>query len=194
MTPEEKIGPRLRDLRKSRGVTLEKLAEQSGLTKGYLSKIETGKKLPPIATLSRISAVLGSDIAYFFQNNEAWDSVDGRVSLVRAGQRRQAIRGGSSFGYDYESVAHKMQNKAMEPFVFTFPEQVDGDAYFNHDGEELVFILSGTVEFELAGKTLVLAPGDCLYFDSSQPHRGRSIGGDAKALVVIYQPQDDGVA
>ncbi len=96
MAPEEQVGPRLRALRKALGVTLEVLAERSGHTKGYLSKIETGKKLPPIATLSRISDALGSDIAYFFQREPAWDAFDGRVSLVRAGERRQAIRGGST--------------------------------------------------------------------------------------------------
>ena len=62
MTPEQQIGPRLRSLRTDRGVTLEALAARSGLTKGYLSKIETGKKLPPIATLSRISGALDADM------------------------------------------------------------------------------------------------------------------------------------
>lgn len=191
MTPEEQVGPRLRQLRKARGVTLEQLAERTGLTKGYLSKIETGKKLPPIATLSRISGALGSDIAYFFRQETAWDAFDGRVSLVRAGERRQAIRGGTSFGYDYQSIAHGLPNKAMEPFVFTFPEKIEGETHFEHDGEELIFILSGSVAFELAGQSITLGPGDSLYFDSSLPHRGRSIGGDAKALVVIVHPDNE---
>lgn len=194
MAPEEQIGPRLRGLRKSRGATLEALAARTGLTKGYLSKIENGKKLPPIATLSRISGALDADIAYFFQRDEASEGFDGRVSIVRAGERRQAIRGGSSFGYDYESVAHKMQNKAMEPFVFTFPARIEGDVFFEHEGEEMLFILNGSVEFAIANKTLVLVPGDCIYFDSSLPHRGRSLEGEAKALVVIYRPHDEAAA
>ena len=190
MAPEEQVGPRLRTLRKSLGVTLELLAERTGLTKGYLSKIETGKKLPPIATLSRISDALGSDMAYFFQRETGWDDFGGRVSLVRAGARRQAIRGGTSFGYDYESIAHGLPDKAMEPFVFTFPAKIEGETFFEHEGEELIFVLSGTVAFELAGRTLTLAPGDSLYFDSALPHRGHSTNGEAKALVVIVRPQE----
>jgi len=189
MTPEQQIGPRLRALRTDRGVTLDVLAARSGLTKGYLSKIETGKKLPPIATLSRISGALDADIAHFFQKEDSGGDVDDRVSLVRAGQRRPAVRGGTSFGYDYASLTRGFAGKAMEPFVFTFPARLEADCFFEHPGEEMLFILSGSVEFMLGGRTLMLAAGDCLYFDSSLPHRGRSIGAEAKALVVIHRPE-----
>lgn len=189
MRPEDKIGSRLRDLRKARGMTLETLAERAGVTKGYLSKIENGKQLPPIATLSRISVVLDTDIATFFQNNDAAEDFGDRVSLVRAGERRQTVRGGSAFGYDYQSIAHGMADKSLDAFVFTFPERVEEQTDFEHEGEEMVFILSGSVKFEIAGKSLILAPGDCLYFDASLAHRGRSLNGEASALVVIYQPK-----
>ena len=192
MLPEGQIGTRVREVRKSRGVTLDTLAEDTGLTKGYLSKIENGRKLPPIATLSRISTALECDMTFFFEAEPTADALNGRVSVVRAAERKQVIRGGSSFGYDYESVAHKKPNKAMEPFVFTFPSQVQGDTYFEHDGEEMIFILSGSVEFEIADKRFLLSSGDCIYFESSLRHRGQSIGGEAKALVVIYHSTNDG--
>ncbi len=186
---EQQIGPRLRRIRKHCGFTLEELAEKTDLTKGYLSKIETGKKVPPIATLSRISHAVECEIAYFFQDREDGDRIEDRVSVVRSGERRQVVRGGSSFGYDYRSLAHRYHDKAMDPFVFTFPADIQGATYFEHDGEELVFILDGTVEFEIADKMLRLETGDSVYFDSSLPHRGRSIGdGNAQALVVIYSP------
>ena len=172
-------------MRKGRGVTLDVLSEITGLTKGYLSKIETGKKLPPIATLSRIANGLNCEMAYFFQQADD-DGVAEYISLVRASERQQVIRGGSSFGYDYESVAHSFPGKAMEPFVFTFPADIKGDTFFEHDGEELVFILKGSVAFEVAGRVMMLSAGDSVYFDSSLPHRGRSVQGNAQALVVIY--------
>jgi len=55
----QKIGQRLRRIRNRGGITLEELAKMADLTKGYLSKIETGKKVPPIATLARISNAIG---------------------------------------------------------------------------------------------------------------------------------------
>lgn len=186
MDMEQQIGPRLRRIRKRCGLTLEALAKQTDLTKGYLSKIETGKKVPPIATLSRLSEAVGCEIAYFFQDREDVGRVEDRVAVVRAEERRQVVRGGSSFGYDYRSLAHGFYDKSMNPFVFTFPADVQGDVFFEHDGEELIFVLDGAVEFEIAGKVLRLETGDSVYFDSSLPHRGRSIGDrNAQALVVI---------
>lgn len=187
MNFDVQIGPRLREMRKRQSFTLEALAEKTDLTKGYLSKIENGKKVPPIATLSRISMAMNCDISFFFQGDGVSNGLDDRVSIVRSDERQQVIRGGSSFGYDYESVAHKKQHKAMEPFVFTFPADIKEGPFFEHDGEEFLFILSGTVEVEFADNTVILDPGDTVYFDSSVPHRGKSVNGKATALVVIYR-------
>lgn len=190
MLVEELIGPRLRQLRKRRGVTLEALAARTGLTKGYLSKIETAKMVPPIATLSRIAQAIGCEMAYFFQSQPGADPFDARVSVVRSGEQRPVVRGGTSFGYDYRNIAHTLRSKAMDTFIFTFPAELRGDTFFEHQGEELVFVLSGTVVFEIAGRELVLETGDSVYFDSSLPHRGRSKGAQAQALVVIHRQPD----
>ncbi len=189
-TLENLIGRRLNELRKIRGVTLDRLAEDTGFTKGYLSKIENAKKLPPIETLSKIAAALNTEISYFFQKNDDVETDDDSFSIVRAQERQKVIRGGSSFGYDYESIAYKKAKKSIEPFIFTFPENLDSDTYFSHEGEEMIFILSGTVQFEVAGKSAILSAGDCVYFDSIVKHRGRALGGEATALVVIYQPEN----
>jgi len=185
---ENLIGRRLKDLRKIRGITLDSLADMTGFTKGYLSKIENAKKVPPIETLSKISAALNTEISYFFQNDEELQTHDDAYSIVRAQERKRVVRGGSSFGYDYESIAYKKVNKAIEPFIFTFPENLNTDKYFSHEGEEMLFILSGTVEFDIEGKIVILSPGDCVYMDSVIRHRGRALAGEATALVAIYQP------
>jgi transcriptional regulator with XRE-family HTH domain len=182
----EVLGNRVRQTRIARAITLEQLANLTGFTTSYLSKIENRRKVPPIATLARIASALEVDIAYFFEGERAVS--DESVSVVRASQRQPVIRGGTSFGYDYEGLAHTKRNKHMEPFIFTFPKSISRDVSFEHEGEEFVFVLSGRVEFEAGNRTWVLAAGDSLYMDSSIPHRGRSVGGEAKALVIIFQP------
>lgn len=180
------LGRRLRDLRKSRGKTLDTLATEIGFTKGYLSKLETGRSVPPIATLSRVARALGSDLATLLAGTDGGEAgVRGAVSVVRAHERHQVVRGGTSFGYDYQALAHNASDKLMEPFIFTFPPQILKEVFFEHEGEEMIFVLSGTVEFEVGGVTHELTPGDCVYFDASLRHRGRGKFGEAKALVVI---------
>lgn len=188
---ERAIGARLTALRSARGLTQEQLAGAAGVTKGYVSKIENGRVVPPIGTLLRIARALGSDVAEFLKPVD--DDTEDAVSVVRAGERVNVVRGASAFGYDYVSLAHGKRRKMMEPFIFTFPtEDVDG-MRFEHEGEEFMHVLSGTVEWEMViggeKRTWRLNAGDSIYFESRTPHRGRALDGEAQALIVIYTPK-----
>jgi len=181
------IGTRIAERRLELGITLERLAVATGFSKGYLSKIENSRKVPPIGSLSRIAAALRTDITELLHTPAA--TLDGGLSVVRAGERRPVVRGGTAFGYDYVSLADNRRDKKMEPFLFTFPSQIDKYVFFEHDGEEFMFVLSGRVEWQAGSRKLVLEPGDSIYFDARLPHRGRSLEGEATALVVTYSPK-----
>ncbi len=185
---ERLIGGRIRQARLALGMTLEQLAGGTGFTKSYLSKIENSEKVPPIGSLARIAQALGTEMLSFLES-PGGNVDDNRVSVVRVNERHRVLRGGSAFGYDYQSLAHKRRHKHMEPFVFTFPSKTSKPVFFEHVGEEFIFILSGRVEFEAAGTKWILESGDSVYFDSSFPHKGKSLAGDAKALVIIYAPE-----
>ena len=180
------LGAHLKVLRAARGMTLDSLATATGLTKSYLSKIQNSHKLPPIATLSRIAQALGTGIGSFF--GDILEAREG-ASVVRRGERLAVVRGGTAFGYDYVSLAHRRLSKSMDPFVFTFPSKIDRHVFFDHGGEEFVFILSGTVVFQVGDQRWTLEEGDTIYFDAAIPHRGWSVGPDAKALVVVHAPE-----
>jgi transcriptional regulator with XRE-family HTH domain len=184
------LGQRIAVLRAAVGFTQDRLAGDTGFTKGYVSKIENSKVIPPIGTLVKIAQVLHTDLADLFENASP-DSSNDAISIVRSKEREAVVRGGSSFGYDYLALAHKRHHKMMEPFIMVFPSKVDKDIRFEHAGEEFMFILSGKVEFEAnldgRNKTWILSPGDSAYFDSEIPHRGRSLRGESRALVVIYR-------
>jgi transcriptional regulator with XRE-family HTH domain len=184
---EKLIGTRIAERRAGLGITLERLAAMTGFSKGYLSKIENSRKVPPIGSLSRIAAALRTDITELLHTPVA--ALDGGLSVVRAGERRPIVRGGTAFGYDYVSLADNRRDKKMEPFLFTFPSQIDKYVFFEHDGEEFMFVLSGRVEWQAGSRKLVLEPGDSIYFDARLPHRGRSLEGEATALVVTYSPR-----
>jgi transcriptional regulator with XRE-family HTH domain len=188
------LGRRIRQLRKMQDRTLDSLAQEIGLTKGYLSKVETGRQTPPLGTLSKLARALGTDLAGLVEQGtvEPVEAGFEGVSVVRADERRNVVRGASSFGYDYQSLVQNAGGKHMTPFLFTFPSQILKEVFFEHGGEEMIFVLSGTVEFELGNETYELMPGDCIYFDPRQRHRGRGKYGEAKALVVLYEPKNRG--
>lgn len=186
---ELQLGSRVARLRAARGLTQDQLANRTGFTKGYLSKIENSKVIPPIGTLIKIAKVLNTDLTDLLEPDP--DAEDSPVCVVRSWQREPVVKGASSFGYDYTALAHKRPHKKMEPFIMVFPSQVDREVRFEHEGEEFMFVLEGEVEFEavIDGRptTWILAPGDSVYFDSRTPHRGRSLSGDSRVLAVIYR-------
>lgn len=188
---EEQLGRRVLELRLARGFTQDRLAAETGFTKGYLSKIENSKVIPPIGTLVKIAQVLQTDISDLLGTESSVERNNG-ICIVRSWERESILRGGSSFGYDYMALANKKHRKHMEPFIMVFPSNVNKDVRFEHEGEEFLFVLEGEIEFSVMydGKPRlwVLSPGDSAYFDSSIPHRGRSLKAESRALVVVFGP------
>jgi transcriptional regulator with XRE-family HTH domain len=183
------LGARIQQWRAKREMTLEALAERSGLSKGYLSRIENGLQTPPLGTLIRIAGALDADVTSLIKGESARAASDSPfVSIVRKHERSQVIRGASAFGYDYASLIGANVNARMEAFLFTFPSDIDKYVFFEHEGEEFLFMLSGRVEWQVGHERHVLEPGDAVYFDARLPHRGRALDGEASAVVVSHRP------
>ena len=67
--------------------------------------------------------------------------------------------------------------------------QINLQQMFQHQGEELLFVLQGTMRFLHGENEYLLEEGDCIYFDSGISHRGFALGGrEAKVLMVIMGP------
>jgi transcriptional regulator with XRE-family HTH domain len=181
---EAVIAKKIKRLRTFRNLSLEKLAELTGLTKGYLSRIENSDKAPPIYTLSRISQALGVDMAQFFTDDNHGPQLND-YSINRRNERVRVGGRGTPYGYDYEALAFDKAGKNMEAYVVTV--SFEAKAEFRHEGEELLFVLEGEMEFILNNERFVLEQGDSVYFDAYLPHSGRSLGKkNAKMLIVIY--------
>ena len=191
--PEEvpahvQLGARLRQRRLDAGLTLADLAQRAGFGKAYLSRIENGKKVPPIGTLSRLADVLGIEAASLLVDSAPQAPAWRGVSVVKRSDKRPTVMGGSAFGYDYFALTDSTQGRALQPFLFHFPDQVDKFVFFEHEGEEMIYVLSGRVEWQVGVDKFILEPGDTVHFDSRIPHRGHSLSGPATALVVMFSP------
>jgi len=182
---EKVISQNIKRIRLERQLSVEQLAKMSGLTKGYMSKIENSSKAPPFSTLIKIASALHTDVSILISiDSELAENTP--LCIVRANERKEDMsRSGIPYGYQYESLAYKKLGKNMEPYIIT--PAFDEKKVFSHEGEEFMFVLEGTHEFVYGNKRYILEPGDSIYFDSSIPHTGRSIGEKpAKVLAVIY--------
>ena len=186
---EEIIARNINTLRKKRKMTLEKLAELTGLTKGYLSKIERSRKAPPYSTLNKIAVAFGADPAFFLEENYR-DKKETQISFTKKG-RGKIIRSvgslaeGSLYGYGYEALASDKSGKNMEPFIIE--PSFDEEATFQHEGEEFMYVLEGKHELIYDGRRYIMERGDCVYFDAAVPHTGKSLGKKkARLLAIMY--------
>ena len=181
---EKQIAKNLKRFRVNQKMSVERLAKLSGLTKGYISKIENSDKAPPFSTLMKIANALNTDISLLIADDF---EVPERLNLcvVRQNERKEVTSRGTLYGYHYEALAHKKVGKNMEPYLIS--PAFDEKGVFSHEGEEFMFVLEGEHEFIYDGKKYRLNAGDSIYFDSIIPHSGRSVGKkQAKLLAVMY--------
>lgn len=185
MLPEPEIGRTIKEMRTRRKLTLDALAGRTGFTKGYLSKVENSEKAPPVSTLIILAKALGVTVSRILGEDRGTT----RFSLVKAGERRLMARNGTAFGYAYETLAHHYRNKQMEPFLLTIPADSEKSAIFQHEGEEMMLVIEGTMRFFHGGQEHLVETGDCVYFDASVPHYGLPADHrDVKCVMVIYVP------
>ncbi len=174
---EERIARKLREIRRRRGLTLAEFSHHANMSVATLSKIENAKISSPISTYAKIADVLNIQLGELFS-----ESVPIPISVVKKEERRIFTH---SRGYAGESIAFKKPNKKMEPFVFTYLPDTNTPAPYQHNNEELIFVIEGTLEFRYGETKYVLKAGDCAYFDGMTKHVARALGGKhAQALVV----------
>jgi transcriptional regulator with XRE-family HTH domain len=172
------IGNRIRLLRSQRNLTLQALAEKTGLSSSMLSLVERGKTSPSIGTLVAISSALGAHMSDLFDN--------------RAGKRREpVIRVEDQPVYiTAESVKRRIVRTDDErgiELVFNEyePGTGSGSGLVHHSGHEYGVVLEGTLTVEVDGAEYELDPGDSISYSSQLPHRIQNNGRNHVTAVWI---------
>ncbi|KZS68192.1 DNA-binding protein [Mycobacterium kansasii] len=165
----------LRAVRRHRGLTLEQLAEQTGLTKSYLSKIERGHSTPSIAVALKVARALDVDVGRLFSDETAQE----KITVDRASDRAGQVRG------RYRALASTLLGKSMSPFLVRPTGNPADDPHPEHAGQEFVFVHTGSVELDYGDQTITLDTGDSAYFDASVGHTLRAVGDERAEVVVV---------
>lgn len=188
---EKLVVRKIREIRHNSNITLKELATKTGLTTGYLSKIENGNKIPPIPTLERIAQSLDIDISFLFFQERDCEGKNPNLIVIRHDDYQKRIlelKLQSENGYDkyrYEPLARGKPRKNMQPYVVVLG--FNASKTLQHEGEEFHYVLEGALEFFYGSEKYILTKGDCVYFDAKIPHSGKSIGDQqAEVLVIIY--------
>ncbi len=177
------IGRKLKELRRSMGMTTKRLTEETGLSASLISRIENGLVMPSVPSLEMLSNVLKTDIGYFFQKNEAQEYVVSRDGSRSVGTTQR--------GYRAELLTEGMEDRFMEPVIMTLKgkDREKEVPLATHEGQEFSYVLEGKVEVTLGMKKHILRKGDAAYWKGSIPHKGISLSKKpAKTLNVNLVP------
>ncbi len=171
------LGERLRDLRARSGWTLDELARQTALSKSYLSRLEDGDRQPSLAALLAISRAFGVSLSALFEENQA-----SRSDIVTQADQTHPQQGN---GLIYRALSSAARPVSMQPVRVTVPATRTGTDRYQHDGEEWLYVLAGTLQLTLTDDTFTLSPGDAAHFDAREPHRLTALGGEDAELILV---------
>ena len=185
---EESVGAAIRELRQRHGLTLAQVSTLSGVSRGMLSKIETGQTSAGMDTLARIARALGVSMAMLFNR---YDATATGAQHIKKGQGMEVVRRGTKSGHTYHLLAYDQGPvKLFEPFLITMDDDSQRYPTFDHPGTEFLYMLEGKLDYRCGQQTYRLEPGDSLSFQGSVPHGPEVlVRFPIKFLSIIVYPQ-----
>ncbi len=171
---------RLREIRREKGMTLEELAKRSGLTGSMLCKIENFRVTPSLPGLGSIARGLGITLAGLFEGLETVPELE----VFGAKSRKKMKRDDSP--WTYYALLSNRGDYLMEPFIVEIPpgrQRLEKQA---HEGDEFMFLLSGTLDFVHGDKTHRLHKGDSTYSNGNVKHTLINPTLKTAQILVIY--------
>jgi len=180
MTYGPDIGQRVRDMRRQRRLTLQRVAQLSGLSVGFLSQVERNITRPSLDSLTEIAKALDTTIGSILHQPDlpiAVSRSEGRV----AHQVRDSIAA-------YERLSTSYPGQMLTAIKLTVPATFES-RIFAFPGEQIVYDLTGIARYVIEDVIFELQPGDSLHFSTARPHRLLNESGALVELLVVSTQQ-----
>jgi len=178
-----KLGERLKEIRKSLGLTLEEASQKTGLARSTLSKIENEQISPTFQAMQKLTSGLQINIPQLFATPKKVKAT-GRRDITR----NEMGKPHPTSTYEHELLATQLTHKKMMPFktrirARSFDDYAD---WIRHDGEEFLLVLEGEITlFTEYYEPINLTEGDSVYYDANMGHMLTSVSEeDAQILWV----------
>ena len=173
---------RIRVLREIENISAEKLAAELGFDAAEYSAWESGEKEFSVGALVEIAGRFKIDLSELITGATPKLKT---FCVTKAGQAPEVSRHPM---YTYWNLAYNFHRKRGEPFIVEAAAETETKPFNlnTHPGQEFSYVLEGRLLISIDGHELELGPGDCVYFDSQEPHGIKAIGGKpARFLAFI---------
>lgn len=174
-----RVGRRVRERRLRLGWVIEDLAGKAGLSKAYISQVETGKASPSLVTAEKLAQALDVPLTYLFLEDAF------ACQVIRKAERQRV-----SFGAPDKLVSVlSAPNRHLELLVIEIPAgYTAGGRTHSHEGEECHWVLEGRITAIQGDRLFELEEGDSFHWDGSIPHRIENHGARPARLLVARTP------
>lgn len=160
-----RIGGRLRAARQARGLTLEAVATATGVTKGFLSRLERDDVSPSVASLVAVCEVVGVRVGELFDPPES--------ALIRADEARPINFGGRDVVEHLLTPGSQNQLRVIHSVIE--PGGSGGDEEYSLECDvEFAYVVRGTLEIVQGGEVVRMTAGDAFTFPGRRPHTWRN--------------------
>jgi transcriptional regulator with XRE-family HTH domain len=173
------LGVRLRHARLVAGLTMTQVAQKSQCSESLISKIEAGQASPSLAMLHRIAVTLNTNIATLTTEEAP------REGPVLLKGERPVIKAG---GIYLERITLPKRGGLLQANIHIVPPSEASDGLIEHVGEEVGFVLEGSLELVLGSECHLVRAGDAFYFSSQTPHGYRNVGKVAARIFWVNTP------
>lgn len=176
----EHVGQEVRARRLAAGLSIAEVARRSEVSAPFISQLEAGRTSMSIPTLYRVASALGCT-----PNALLGGSVEPRDHVTRAGGGVRLAASDGAHAQSPRLLSRTGDNVMLQASHYEINPGDDEQEWFEHPGEDLVYVLSGSIAIEFGdGHTVELAAGDSLHHDGTAPHRW-VLRDDAPAEVLI---------
>jgi transcriptional regulator with XRE-family HTH domain len=177
----ERLGARMKDLRRERGLTLEELAEHSGVSRAMISKVERGEKNPTLVVAAKVAEGLGVTLSELL-------GVEERREVVVIPRERRMVMRDPETGFERQLLSPTFGGRGIEFVRNVVPEGSTSGEFppHRHGVEEHVVVEKGRLKAVIGGEEHLLEEGDALYFEADASHRFDNTGdGECSYYLVI---------
>ena len=186
------VGSKIKGLRETKNLSVEEVAESTGLSVEQIDSIENDQNLPSLGPLIKIARALGVRLGTFMDDNDALGPVVCRVE-DREKDRSISFSNGAVDArkhMEYHPLAQQKAGRHMEPFIIDINPADSLDYKLSaHEGEEFIYVMEGEIEIEYGKEKYVLKQGDSIYYDSIVKHHLHgALGKSARILALVYIP------
>ena len=176
-----RLGERVRELRRERGLTLDGLAGRSGVSRAMISKVERGEKNPTLVVAAKVAEGLGVSLSQLV-------GVDERREVVVVPRARRTVMRDPETGFERQLLSPGFGGRGIEFIRNVVPEESTSGEFPPHRRgvTEYVVVERGRLRAILGGEDYLMEEGDALYFEADIPHRFDNVGrGECSYYLVI---------